>query len=184
MVRLKTKYTDEVKLKLKEEFGITNALAVPKVEKIVINMGLSDAKDNQSVLEKAIDNLAHLAGQRAVPTYAKRSIANFKVVKGQTIGAMVTLRNNNMYDFLDKLINIVLPKVRDFRGVSDTAFDQFGNYTLGLNELLIFPEVDYRNVDKLRGLAISIVTTTNSKQQCKRLLELLGMPFEKVESSR
>lgn len=179
MSRLQDKYIKEVKPLLKEELGIKNDLALPRLEKIVINMGIGEAKDNQSVLDKALINLAALSGQRCMATYAKRSIANFKLVKGQTIGAMATLRGDRMYEFFDKLVNLVLPKVRDFRGISEDSFDQLGNYTLGLKEQLIFPEVNYQNIDKVRGIAISIVTTAKDKQSGKRLLELLGMPFKK-----
>jgi len=179
MSRLQDKYIKEIKPKLKEELEIKNDLALPRLEKIVINMGIGEAKDNQSVLDKALINLVALSGQRCVATYAKRSIANFKLVKGQIIGAMVTLRGERMYEFFDKFVNLVLPKVRDFRGVSEDSFDKFGNYTLGLKEQLIFPEVNYQNIDKVRGMAISVVTTAKDKQQGKRLLELLGMPFKK-----
>lgn len=179
MSRLQDKYIKEVKPKFKEELGIKNDLEIPRLQKIVINMGIGEAKDNQSVLDKAMLNLSGLSGQLAVVTRAKRSIANFKLSKGQTIGAMVSLRGERMYEFFDKLVSIVLPKVRDFRGVSEESFDQSGNYTLGLQEQLIFPEVNYKNIDKVRGMAISIITTAKDKQQGKRLLELLGMPFRK-----
>lgn len=179
MARLKDKFNLEVKPKLKEEFNIKNDLAVPRLEKVVLSVGVGEAKDNQEVLKKVMINLVALSGQKPVATLAKRSISNFKLVKGQTIGAMVTLRNDRMYEFLDKLISAVLPKVRDFRGVSTQSFDSKGNYTLGLREQLVFPEVDYRNIDKPRGLAVTIVTTARDVEQSKRLLELLGMPFRK-----
>ncbi len=176
---LKDRYQKEVKGKLMEEFNITNKLAVPKITKIVINMGLSDAKDNSGVLEKAAVNLAALSGQKPVITKARKSIAAFKITQGLPIGLMVTLRGDRMYDFFNKLVNIVLPKVRDFRGVSEAGFDSRGNYNLGLKEQIIFPEVDYKNIDKPRGLQLTINTTAQNKQQGKRLLELLGMPFKK-----
>lgn len=179
MSRLQDKYIKEVMPKFKEELGIKNDLKIPRLQKIVINMGIGEAKDDQGVLDKAMLNLSDLSGQLAVVTRSKRSIANFKLSKGQTIGVMVSLRGERMYEFFDKLVNIVLPKVRDFRGVSEESFDQSGNYTLGLQEQLIFPEVNYKNIDKVRGMAISIITTAKDKQQGKRLLELFGMPFRK-----
>lgn len=177
MNQLKTKYLEEVKVKLKEEFNIKNFLAVPRITKIVINMGISEAKDNEGILEKVRGNITSLAGQKPVVTKARKSIASFKLTQGAPIGLMVTLRGDKMYAFLDKLVNIVLPKVRDFRGVSDKSFDRQGNFNLGLRELLIFPEVDYKNVDKPRGLQITINTSATNFDQGKRLLELLGMPF-------
>lgn len=181
MTRLKEKYQKEVRPKLKEEFDIKNDLAVPTLQKIVINIGVGDAKDNKAVLDRTIQNLAVLAGQQPVVTKAKRSISGFKVAKEQIVGVMVTLRGIRMYEFLDKLMNIVLPKVRDFRGLSDTAFDGQGNYSIGLREQNIFPEVSFQPAipGKVRGLEISIVTTADNKEQGKRLLELLGMPFKK-----
>lgn len=180
MNRLKQKYTDEVKNKLQEEFGVKNIHALPRLKKVVINMGLAEAKDSDAVLDKSVANLTAIAGQKPVVTKAKKSIAAFKVTQGQTIGVMVTLRGERMYSFLDKLINIVLPKVRDFRGVSPTAFDAQGNYNLGLREQVLFPEVDYKNVDKIRGMQITINTNSKSVEQGRRFLELMGMPFMKV----
>ena len=183
MNRLRQKYEEEVKKQISEEFGVKNVHSIPKLEKVVINMGISDAKDSGSVLEKAQLNLQAIAGQKPVVTKAKKSIAAFKLVQGNPIGLMVTLRGEKMYIFLDKLMNIVLPKVRDFRGVSDTAFDGQGNYNLGLREMLIFPEIDYRNIDKARGMQITINTSAKNSEQAKKLLALLGMPFKKEATS-
>lgn len=177
MQRLKEKYTKEVQKKLQQELGLKNSLAVPQVIKVIVNMGLGEAKDNSAVLEKAKVYLSQLAGQTPVTTYAKKSIASFKISQGQPIGMVVTLRGNKMYAFLDKLINIVLPKVRDFKGISASSFDGLGNLNIGLKEQTIFPEVDYRTVDKTRGLAVTITTTAQSKEEGKKLLEYLGMPF-------
>lgn len=179
MNRLRQKYTDDVRKKLQEEFLIKNVMSVPKLNKVVVNIGLAEAKDSDAVLEKSLANLASVSGQKPVVTKAKKSIAAFKLVEGQPIGMKVTLRGERMYAFLDKLINIVLPKVRDFRGVPNTAFDAQGNYNLGLREQTIFPEVDYKNVDKIRGLQVTINTTAQNNEQGRRLLELLGMPFTK-----
>lgn len=182
MSRLKDKYLKEVLPKLKEEFGIKNNFAVPQLQKIVINVGMGDAKDNKDVAEKVIGNLSALAGQKPITTVAKQSIAGFKLGKGNPIGAMATLRGEHMYDFLDKLISIVLPKVRDFRGISNTSFDSRGNYTLGLPEQTIFPEIAFQNEaigSKIRGLEISIVSNAKNMEQGRKLLELLGMPFKK-----
>lgn len=177
MNRLKEKYVEEVRKRLGEELGLKNMLAVPQISKIVISMGLGEAKDNSGVLEKAKVYLSQLAGQIPVTTYAKKSIASFKVSKGQPIGMMATLRGDKMYAFLDKLINIVLPKVRDFKGVSQNSFDQSGNLNIGLREQTIFPEVDYKTVDKTRGLAVTISTTAKNIDEGKKLLEYLGVPF-------
>lgn len=178
--RLKEKYNNEITSKLMEEFGLKNRMASPKVIKVVISVGAGDAKDDKSLLDKVTTYLGALAGQRPVITLAKKSIATFKLTAGAPVGAMVTLRGDRMYSFLDKLFSTVLPKVRDFRGISDTSFDGQGNFNLGLKEQLIFPEVDYKSVDKVRGMAITIVTTAGNKEKGKRLLELLGMPFKKV----
>ncbi len=182
MNRLKQKYNDEVLPKLQEELGIKNPMAVPALEKVVISIGLGEAKDEKSVLEKVSTYLIALSGQKPVVTLAKKSIAGFKVSQGQPVGIMVTLRGEKMFAFLDKLFNIVLPKVRDFRGVADKSFDGQGNFTLGLREQLIFPEVDYKSVDKVRGLAITIASTSKNKDEGRKLLEYLGMPFKKGES--
>ncbi|MBI4038529.1 50S ribosomal protein L5 [Candidatus Daviesbacteria bacterium] len=179
MNRLKDKYINEVQEKLKKELGLKNALGVPYLSKIVISIGLGEAKDNNGVIEKVKSYFASLSGQSPVATYAKRSIASFKVSKGQPIGVMVTLRGDKMYAFLDKLISIVLPKVRDFKGISDTSFDGLGNLNIGLKEQTIFPEVDYKLIDKIRGLAVTIITTAKTKEEGRKLLEYLGMPFKK-----
>lgn len=178
MNRLKEKYLNEVVEKLQKDLGIKNKLALPKVGKVVISIGLGEAKDKPDILEKVKVYLTVLAGQTPVVTLAKKSIATFKLAKGQPIGMMVTLRGSRMYAFLDKLINIVLPKVRDFKGISDTSFDSFGNLNIGLKEQVIFPEVDYKLVDKTRGLAVTITTTAKNKDQGRKLLEYLGMPFK------
>lgn len=178
MNRLKQKYMDEVAAKLQGELLIKNKMVVPSVEKIVISMGLGEAKDNSGILEKVRVYFSALSGQTPVVTYAKKSIASFKVTRGQPIGMMVTLRGEKMYSFLDKLINVVLPKVRDFKGVSDSSFDSNGNLNIGLREQTIFPEVDYKTVDKVRGLAITITTTAKNKEEGKKLLEYLGIPFK------
>lgn len=177
MNRLQEKYMNEVQQKLQTELGLPSRLAVPKVYKMVISMGLGEAKDNSSVLEKAKVYLTALSGQVPVVTYAKKSISTFKVSKGQPIGMMVTLRGARMYAFLDKLISVILPKVRDFKGVSANSFDKCGNLNIGLREQTIFPEVDYKTVDKTRGLAITVTTTAKSRDEGKKLLEYLGMPF-------
>src|SRR3989338_9289518 len=177
MNRLKEKYMNEVQTKLQEELGLKNKLAVPRVSKIVISVGLGEAKENQSVLEKAKVYLSALTGQTPVVTFAKKSISTFKVTKGQPIGMMVTLRGIRMYAFLDKLISVVLPKVRDFKGVSAKSFDNSGNLNIGLKEQTIFPEVDYKTIDRTRGMAVTIATSAKNKEEGKKLLEYLGMPF-------
>lgn len=179
MSRLKYKYYQEVQAKLMEEFGFKNLLAVPRLEKVIISIGLGEAKDDQGILEKVAGYLSALSGQKPVETRAKKSISGFKVIQGQPVGMMVTLRGEKMYDFLEKLFNIVLPKVRDFRGISSDSFDGQGNFTLGLKEQLIFPEVDYKTIDKVRGMAVTIVTTAKDLKVAKKLLEELGMPFKK-----
>jgi large subunit ribosomal protein L5 len=184
MSNLRDKYNKEIKPQLKEELGIKNHLAVPRVTKVVVNVGLAEAKDNEGILEKARTNLTDITGQKPVVTKARKSISNFKLAQGQPIGLMVTLRGDKMYSFLEKLMNIVLPKVRDFRGVPDTSFDRSGNYNLGLREQTIFAEVDYKNVDKTRGMQITVNTTALNAEQGKRLLELMGMPFRKSQESR
>lgn len=177
MQRLKEKYINELQQKLQKELGLKNKLAVPAVEKIVISIGLGEAKDNAGVLDRVRIYIAALAGQKPVVTLAKKSIASFKVSKGQPIGMMVTIRGDKMYAFLDKLVSIVLPKVRDFKGISQDSFDSRGNLNIGLKEQIIFPEVDYKSVEKVRGLAVTITTTAKNKEQGKKLLEGLGMPF-------
>lgn len=177
MNRLKEKYLKEVQEKLQKQLGVKNKLLLPALSKIVISMGLGEAKDNAGVLDKVKVYLAALAGQTPVKTYAKKSIASFKVGKGQVVGLMVTLRGEKMYAFLDKLVNIVLPKVRDFRGIPVSSFDSGGNLNIGIREQTIFPEVDYKLIDKVRGLAVTITTTAKNTEEGKKLLESLGMPF-------
>src|SRR5712672_4188089 len=175
--RLKQKYETEIKQALGKELNITNAMAIPKLEKIVINMGLGEATQNVKIMDPLVADLAAIAGQKSVATKAKKSIAAFKVREGMPIGAMVTLRGEKMYEFLDRLISIALPRVRDFRGVSTKSFDGRGNYTLGLKDQLIFPEIDYNKVEKSKGMNICIVTTAKSDNEARALLRQFGMPF-------
>ena len=175
--RLREKYAKEVAPALQKEFGYTNVMAIPKIEKVVVNMGLGEATSNAKIVDVGGDELSKITGQRAVTTRAKKSIAQFKVRQGQAIGSMVTLRGAQMYDFLDRLISIALPRVRDFRGVSPKGFDGRGNFTLGLKDQLIFMEIDYLKVDKARGMNISVVTTAKTDEEARRLLALIGMPF-------
>ena len=175
--RLREKYAKEVMPALQKEFGYTNVMAIPKVEKVVVNMGLGEATSNAKIVDVGGDELSKITGQRAVTTRAKKSIAQFKVRQGQAIGSMVTLRGAQMYDFLDRLISIALPRVRDFRGVSPKGFDGRGNFTLGLKDQLIFMEIDYLKVDKARGMNISVVTTAKTDEEARRLLHLICMPF-------
>ena len=177
--RLKEKYTNEVIPALSQKFNYTTVMAVPKVEKIVLNMGVGDAVSNAKNLEKAAAELALISGQKPLITKAKKSIAGFRLREGVAIGAKVTLRGERMYEFLDKLVSVSLPRVRDFHGVSNKAFDGRGNYTLGVKEQLIFPEITYDNVDKVRGLDVVIVTTANTDEESRELLAKLGMPFAK-----
>ena len=175
--RLYDKYVTEVVPALKQKFGYKNVNQIPKIDKIVINMGLGDCKDNPKALEAAVKELETIAGQKAITTKAKKSIANFKLREGQNVGAKVTLRGARMEEFMDKLVNIALPRVRDFRGVSDKAFDGRGNYALGIREQLLFPEIEYDKVEKIRGMEMIFVTTAQTDEECKELLRLLGMPF-------
>jgi large subunit ribosomal protein L5 len=177
MSRLRDRYSKEVAPALKKEFGYKNVMAVPRIEKIVVNMGLGEATQNAKIIETGADEVLRVTGQKAVVTRAKKSIAQFKVRKGMPIGAMVTLRGERMWDFLDRLVSIALPRVRDFRGVSPRGFDGRGNFTLGLKDQLIFPEIDYMKVDKARGMNISVVTTAKTDEESRKLLQLLGMPF-------
>ena len=177
MNRLKDRYAKDVVPALRKQFGYKNPMAVPKVEKIVINMGLGEATQNVKIVDAGADELGRITGQKPVVTRAKKSIAQFKVRKGMPIGAMVTLRGERMYEFLDRLISIALPRVRDFKGVSARGFDGRGNFTLGLKDQLIFPEIDYLKVDKARGMNISVVTTAKTDEEARTLLKLLGMPF-------
>ena len=177
MARLKDKYLNEVVPALKQKFGYTNVMQIPRLEKIVINMGLGDCKDNSKYMEIAVNELATIAGQKPLVTKAKKSIANFKVREGMNVGAKVTLRGERMYEFTDKLVSIALPRVRDFHGVSAKAFDGRGNYALGVREQLIFPEIEYDKVEKIRGMEMIFVTTAKTDEEAKELLRLLGMPF-------
>jgi large subunit ribosomal protein L5 len=179
MNRLKEKYNKEIVPSLQEKYNIKNVMAVPKLEKIVVNIGCGDATGNSKLLEAAMNDLALITGQKAVATKAKKSIAGFKLREGQAIGCKVTLRGENMYNFLDKLISITLPRVRDFRGISNKSFDGRGNYTLGLTEQLIFTEIDYDNVVKVRGMDIVFVTTARTDAEALDLLKGFGMPFKK-----
>ena len=175
--RLREQYVSEIRPKLRGEFSYRNDLEVPKIEKVVLNIGVGEAIANNRALDAAVGDLTIIAGQKPVVTRAKKSIAAFRLRAGMPIGAMVTLRGDRMYEFLDRLMNIALPRVRDFRGVSPKAFDGRGNYTLGLREQLIFPEIDYDKIDKTRGLEVSIVTTAKSDEEGRRLLTEFGMPF-------
>jgi large subunit ribosomal protein L5 len=177
MARLKDKYKNEIAPALAKEFDIKNPMAIPRIEKVVINMGLGEASANSKILDVATEELRTIAGQKPVITKAKKSIAAFKLRQGMNIGSMVTLRGERMFEFLDRLISVALPRVRDFRGVSAKAFDGRGNYTLGVREQLIFPEIDFNKVDKTRGMNISIVTTAKTDDQARSLLKALGMPF-------
>lgn len=177
--RLETRYKEEIVPQMMKKLGYDNIMQVPKLDKVVINIGLGHAKENPKVLESALKELELITGQKPVITHAKKSIANFKLREGMKIGCKVTLRRDKMYYFLDKLMNIALPRVRDFRGVSSTSFDGRGNYALGIKEQLIFPEIIYDEVDEIRGMDIIIVTTANTDKEAKLFLELLGMPFRK-----
>ena len=177
MTRLQEKYQKEVVPAMIEKFGYKNIMEVPKLEKIVINMGVGEAKDNQKVLESAVSDLTLIAGQKPVLTRAKKSVANFKIREEMPIGCKVTLRKAQMFEFADKLMSIALPRVRDFRGVSSKAFDGRGNYSLGIKEQLIFPEIEYDKIDKIRGMDIIFVTSANTDEEARELLRFLGMPF-------
>jgi len=176
-VRLKEKFQKEVAPALMKEFELKNPMAVPRLHKIVVNMGLGEATQNAKVLDPAVNELGQIAGQKPVITRAKKSIAAFKVREGMPIGAMVTLRGDRMYEFFDRLVNVALPRVRDFRGVSSKSFDGRGNFTLGLRDQLIFPEIDYAKVDKMKGMNVTIVTTAADDNQARALLKHMGMPF-------
>jgi len=177
MTRLRTRYDKDVVPALRKEFGYANVMAVPKVVKVVVNMGLGEGTQNAKIVDTGAEELGKITGQKAAITRSSKSIAQFKVRKNVPIGAMVTLRGPRMYEFLDRLISIALPRVRDFRGVSSRGFDGRGNYTLGLRDQLIFPEIDYLKVDKGRGMNISVVTTAKTDEEARRLLQLMGMPF-------
>jgi large subunit ribosomal protein L5 len=177
MTRLQEKYQKEVIPAMIEKFGYKNVMEVPKLEKIVINMGVGEAKENQKVLESAVNDLTLIAGQKPILTRAKKSVANFKIRENMALGCKVTLRKVQMYEFADKLMSIALPRVRDFRGVSSKAFDGRGNYSLGIKEQIIFPEIEYDKIDKVRGMDIIFVTTANTDEEARELLKFLGMPF-------
>lgn len=177
MSELKQRYTTEVIPALKSEFGYTNAMQVPRLKKIVVNIGLGEALTNAKAVDAAVGDLALITGQRAIVTKAKKSIATFKVREGNPVGAKVTLRGERMWDFLERLTRVALPRIRDFRGVSGKSFDGRGNYTLGMKEQLSFPEVEFDKIDRLRGLEVTIVTTAKSDEESKKLLSMLGMPF-------
>ena len=179
MSRLKDTYKNEIVDAMTKKFGYKNIMEVPKLDKIVINMGVGEAKENAKILEAAVKDLETISGQKAVLTRAKNSVANFKIREGMPIGCKVTLRGEKMYEFADRLINLALPRVRDFRGVSDTSFDGRGNYTLGIKEQIIFPEIDFDKVDRTRGMDIVIVTSAKTNEEAKALLTQMGMPFKK-----
>ena len=179
MSRLKDTYNNEIVDAMTKKFGYKNIMQVPKLYKVVINMGVGEAKDNAKLLDAAIKDLETITGQKAVVTRAKNSVANFKIREGQAIGCKVTLRGERMYEFVDRLINLALPRVRDFRGVNPNAFDGRGNYALGIKEQLIFPEIEYDKVDKVRGMDVIFVTTANTDEEARELLTLFNMPFQK-----
>jgi large subunit ribosomal protein L5 len=177
MNRLKARYQKEIAPALQKEFGYTNVMAIPKIKKIVINMGLGEATSNAKIADVGADEIGRITGQKAMVRRATKSIAQFKLRQGMPVGAMVTLRGERMYEFLDRLVSIALPRVRDFRGVSTKGFDGRGNYTLGLRDQLLFPEIDYMKVDKARGMNVSMVTTARTDEEARKLLQLLGLPF-------
>lgn len=179
MARLKEMYVSDVTKAMMEAFNYKSIMEVPRLEKVVVNMGIGDAKDNAKSLESAVSELTLIVGQKPVVTKAKKSVSNFKVREGMPVGAKVTLRGSKMYEFADRLLNVALPRVRDFRGVSAKAFDGRGNYTLGIKEHLIFPEIEYDKVERTRGMDIIFVTTAKTDEECRELLRLMGMPFEK-----
>ena len=179
MSRLKETYLNEIKDAMQKKFEYKNEMQIPKLDKIVINMGVGEAKENRKVLDTAVKDLETITGQKAVVTRAKNSVANFKLREGQPIGCKVTLRGEKMYEFLDRLVNLALPRVRDFRGVNPNAFDGRGNYALGIKEQIIFPEIEYDKVDKVRGMHIIFVTTANTDEEARELLTLFNMPFAK-----
>jgi large subunit ribosomal protein L5 len=179
MSRLRDKYQQEVVPALKKEFGYTNVMAVPRIQKVVVNMGLGEATANAKLIDVGADELARITGQKPVTRRSKKSVAQFKVRKGQPIATMVTLRGDRMWEFLDRLVTIALPRVRDFKGVSPRGFDGRGNYTLGLKDQLLFPEIDYMKVDKARGMNVSVVTSAETDEEARKLLQFIGMPFRK-----
>ena len=179
MARIKELYTSEIAPSLMQKFGYKSVMQIPKLDKIVVNVGCGDAKENSKVIDSVISDLTLITGQKAVPTYARKSVANFKVREGMKIGAKVTLRGEIMYEFVDRLYNFSLPRVRDFKGINPNAFDGRGNYALGLKEQLIFPEIEYDKVEKIRGMDICFVTTANTDEEARELLKLMGAPFAK-----
>ena len=179
MSRLKEQYQNEIIDAMNKKFGYKNIMEVPKLDKVVINMGVGEAKDNAKLLDSAVADLEKITGQKAVICRAKKSVANFKIREGMAIGCKVTLRGEKMYEFVDRLINLALPRVRDFRGVNPNAFDGRGNYALGIKEQLIFPEIEYDKVDKVRGMDVIVVTTAKTDEEARELLRLFGMPFAK-----
>ena len=179
MARIKDLYVNEVAPALMKKFEYKSPMQIPKLDKIVINVGVGDAKDNSKAIDSVINDITLIAGQKAVPTYAKKSVANFKLREGMKIGVKVTLRGERMYEFVDRLFNFSLPRVRDFKGINPNAFDGRGNYSLGLKEQLIFPEIEYDKVEKIRGMDIAFVTTANTDEEARELLTLLGAPFAK-----
>ena len=179
MARLLEKFNKEIKAKLKEELKLTTIMAVPKIEKIVLNMGVGKATENKKLLDASVDELTKITGQKAIKTKAKNSISNFKIREGNPIGCKVTLRGKRMYEFLDRLINVSLPRVRDFKGVNANAFDGRGNYNMGIKEQIIFPEIDYDKIDRVMGLDVNITTTAQNDEHARALLKALGMPFRK-----
>lgn len=179
MSRLKELYSSEIMAAMQKKFGYKNVMQIPKLEKIVINMGVGEARENAKVLDAAVKDLETITGQKAVVTRAKKSVANFKLREGMPIGCKVTLRGEKMYEFTDRLVNLALPRVRDFRGVNPDAFDGRGNYALGIKEQLIFPEIEYDKVDKVRGMDVIFVTTAQTDEEARELLTLFGMPFKK-----
>jgi large subunit ribosomal protein L5 len=182
MSRLKDKYQNDVVPALRKEFGYKNVMAVPKIEKVVVNMGLGEATSNVKIVDTGSDELARITGQKPVTRRSKKSIAAFKVRKGQPVGTSVTLRGERMWEFLDRLMSIALPRVRDFKGVSPRGFDGRGNYTLGLRDQLLFPEIDYMKVDKARGMNVSVVTTAKTDEEARKLLQFIGMPFRQQQA--
>ena len=179
MARIKDLYVNEVAPALMKKFEYKSPMQIPKLDKIVINVGVGDAKENSKAIDSVINDISIIAGQKAVPTYAKKSVANFKLREGMKIGVKVTLRGEKMYEFVDRLFNFALPRVRDFKGINPNAFDGRGNYSLGLKEQLIFPEIEYDKVEKIRGMDIAFVTTANTDEEARELLTLLGAPFAK-----
>ena len=179
MSRLKETYQNEIVDAMMKKFGYKNIMEVPKLDKVVVNMGVGEAKENAKILDAAMKDMETITGQKAVPTRAKNSIANFKLREGMPIGCKVTLRGDKMYEFLDRLVNLALPRVRDFRGVNPNAFDGRGNYALGIKEQLIFPEIEYDKVDKVRGMDVIVVTTAETDEEARELLTQFGMPFKK-----